>query len=389
MKQVLPVIVLSQFAGTSLWFVGNAVLPELKQALQLNQYAVSLVTSAVMLGFIAGTLVFAFFSLADRFSSVKLFFISSLLGAITNAAVAWLAKDAASLFTLRFLTGFFIAGIYPVGMKIAADWYEKGLGKAMGFLLGALVLGTAFPHLLKNRDFQLPWKSVLYFTSVFAFVGGMLMLAFVGDGPHRKQSEGFQWNAFAEIFKSKKWRQAAFGYFGHMWELYTYWGFVPVILSLYASKNNVELNIPLLSFLIIAVGTISCISGGYLSLKIGSAKVATTALLVSGICCFISPFIYQLPLFLFLAILFIWGLAVIPDSPQFSTLVSNYAPEHLKGTALKIYNSIGFSISTISLIVIDQVFHSTGFFGGENTFLLLGIGALVGLPSMIRLIRSK
>ena len=121
-KKILPVIVLAQFAGTSLWFVGNAVLPELKQTLGLSQYAVSNVTSAVMLGFIAGTLIFAFFSLADRYSPVKLFFICSLLGALSNAAVAWIATDATSLFSLRFITGFFIAGIYPVGMMIAADW---------------------------------------------------------------------------------------------------------------------------------------------------------------------------------------------------------------------------------------------------------------------------
>jgi len=369
--------------------VGNAVLPELKEFLHLDQYAVSLVTSAVMLGFITGTLVFAFFSLADRFSPVKLFFISSLLGALTNAAVAWLAKDAVSLFALRFITGLFIAGIYPVGMKIASDWYERGLGKALGFLLGALVLGTAFPHLLKNRDFELPWKTVLYYTSLFATVGGTLMLLFVGDGPFRKKSGGFQWNAFTEIFSSKKWRQAALGYFGHMWELYTFWGFVPLILELYEKKNGVPLNIPLLSFLIIAGGVISCIAGGYLSQRMGSAKVATIALIISGICCFISPVTFQMPLVFFILTLFIWGLAVIPDSPQFSTLVAQYAPEHLKGTALTIYNSIGFSISTISLIIIDRVFHSIGFFGGEKTFLLLGIGALVGLPFMFRLIRSK
>jgi len=174
-----------------------------------------------------------------------------------------------------------------------------------------------------------------------------------------------------------------------MWELYTYWGFVPLILSLYAEKNNISLNIPLLSFLIIACGSISCITGGYLSLKIGSAKVATTALLISGICCFISPFIYQLPLFAFLAVLFIWGLAVIPDSPQFSTLVANYAPGPLKGTALKNYNSIGFTISTISLVVVDRVYSANGFFGKENTMLLLGAGALMGLPSMFRLIKKK
>ena len=189
-KKVLPVIVLSQFAGTSLWFVGNAVLPELKESLHLCQYAVSLVTSAVMLGFIAGTLVFAFFSLADRFSPVKLFFISSLLGALTNLQLYGLQQMQYSFpFSLSYR--FFLAGIYPVGMKIAADWYEKGLGKALGFLLGALVLGTAFPHLLKNRDFELPWKSVLYFTSLFAVFGGLLMLLFVGDGPTEKNQEVF------------------------------------------------------------------------------------------------------------------------------------------------------------------------------------------------------
>lgn len=388
-KKILPVIVLSQFAGTSLWFVGNAVLPELKETLHLSQYALSHVTSAVMLGFIAGTLIFAFFSLSDRYSPVKLFFISSLLGALTNASVAWLATDAASLFALRFLTGLFIAGIYPVGMKIAADWFEKGLGKAMGFLLGALILGTAFPHLLKNRDFELPWKSVLYYTSTFAAIGGLLMLFFVGDGPYRKKSGGFRWNAFGKIFNSKKWRQAAIGYFGHMWELYTFWGFLPVILAVYAQKKGIELNISLLSFLIIGTGSIGAIAGGYISRSWGSAKVASTALFISGLCCFLSPFAYSLPISLFLFFLFIWGLTVSPDSPQFSTLVAQYAPDELRGTALTIYNSIGFSISTISLIVIDRIYYSNSFFAGENTLVLLGLGALFGLPSMMRLIRSK
>lgn len=386
---VLGLIVLSQFAGTSLWFVGNAILPELKTTLQLDQYAVSLVTSAVMIGFVTGTLVFAFFTLADRFSPVKLFFISSVCGAITNAAVVWFAKDATSLFLLRFVTGFFIAGIYPVGMKIAADWFEKGLGKALGFLLGALVLGTAFPHLLKNNDFHLPWKSVLYFTSIFAFVGGLMMLLFVGDGPYRKKSGAFKWNAIATIFKSKQMRQASLGYFGHMWELYTFWGFVPVMLALYATKNAVQLNIPLLSFLIIACGSISCVIGGFISLKTGSAKVALAALILSGLCCVVSLFIFQFPPWLFLAILFVWGLTVIPDSPQFSTLVAQYAPQDLKGTALTVYNSIGFCITIISLLVIDRVYHAATFISGEKTFILLLIGPLVGIISMVRLIKNK
>ena len=379
---------LSQFAGTSLWFVGNAILPELKTTLHLDQYAVSLVTSAVMIGFVTGTLAFAFFTLADRFSPVKLFFISSVCGAITNAVVVWFAKDATSLFLLRFVTGFFIAGIYPVGMKIAADWFEKGLGKALGFLLGALVLGTAFPHLLKNNDFHLPWKSVLYFTSMFAFLGGLMML-FVGDGPYRKKSGAFKWNAMATIFKSKKIQQASLGYFGHMWELYTFWGFVPVMLALYATKNAVHLNIPLLSFLIIGCGSVSCVIGGFISLKTGSAKVALAALILSGLCCVVSLFIFQFPPWLFLAILYIWGLTVIPDSPQFSTLVAQYAPDNLKGTALTIYNSIGFCITIISLLVIDRVYHAATFISGEKTFVLLMIGPLVGIISMVRLIKRN
>ena len=388
-KKVLPVIVLSQFAGTSLWFVGNAVLPELKESLQLSQYAVSLVTAAVMLGFIAGTLVFAFFSLADRFSPVKLFFISSLLGALTNSAVVWFVTDGNTLFLFRFLTGFFLAGIYPVGMKIAADWYGKGLGKALGFLLGALVLGTAFPHLLKNRDFELPWRSVLHITSAVAVFGGIIMLLFVGDGPYRKSSGGFRWDAFGKIFSSKKWRQAAFGYFGHMWEVYSFWGFLPLMIELYNKKNDLHLNIPFLSFIAIAIGAVGSVAGGYISEKIGSAKVAIWSLLISGICCFISPLSYSLPFFLFLLLLLVWGLTVVPDSPQFSSLVAQYAPEELRGTALTIYNSIGFAITTVSLYVIDRVFHSTGSLGGENTFALLGLGAVFGLPSAIRLIKNK
>ncbi len=386
---ILPVIVLSQFAGTSLWFVGNAVLPELKESLHLSQYAVSHVTSAVMLGFIAGTLVFALLALADRFSPVRLFFTSSLLGAFFNVAVAWWAKDATSLFILRFLTGFCLAGIYPVGMKIAADWFNKGLGQALGFLIGALVLGTAFPHLLKNRDFELPWKSVLYYTSLFALIGGILMLSFVGDGPYGKKSSGFHWNYIPSILKSVKWRQAAFGYFGHMWELYTFWGFLPLILGLYVTKNNANINVPLLSFLIIGAGGVSSVIGGYLSQRWGSARIAFIALFISGCCCLLSPIAFSFSPLLFLGLLFCWGVAIVPDSPQFSTLVAQYAPEQLRGTALTLYNSAGFTISVISLQVTDRIFHSNTTLGGTNTFMLLAIGPLLGLIAFYKQVLNR
>jgi MFS family permease len=385
-KYILPVIVLSQFAGTSLWFVGNALLPELKQSLQLDQYAVSLVTSAVLLGFVAGTLVFAFLSLADRFSPVHLFFFSSLLGAATTLAIP-IATNTTGLFMLRFFAGFFMAGIYPVGMKIAADWYEKGLGKALGYLIGALVLGTAFPHLLRNRDFALPWKHIIYYTSAFAIAGGFLMLL-IGNGPYRKKAGRFAWNALPAIFKSLRWRQAAFGYFGHMWELYALWGFAPVILELYAAGTNRSINIPLFSFLVIAIGSIGSVVGGYAAQRFGSARIAFISLLISGCCCLLSPLFFLLPVSVFIGLLMLWGFAAVPDSPQLSTLVAQYAPEQLRGTALTIYNSIGFFITIISLQVLDRIVHSNGWLSGKNSFILLGIGPLLGLISIYRLQRS-
>ena len=251
------------------------------------------------------------------------------------------------------------------------------------------MLGTAFPHLLKNREFELPWKTVLHITSVIAVIGGFLMILFVGDGPFRKSSGGFRWDAFGKIFGSKKWRQAAFGYFGHMWELYAFWGFTPLVLSLYAEKHQTDLNVPLLSFLIIGAGSIGCVAGGYLSATWGSARVAFITLFISGCCCLLSPLFYQLPFFIFITLLMIWGLTAAADSPQFSTLVAQYAPAELRGTALTIYNSIGFAITTVSLVVIDRLFYSDLFLAEDKALLVLGLGALFGLPGILRLTRQK
>lgn len=180
---IMPIIVLSQFAGTSLWFAGNAVITDLQNALHLDGTVLSHITSAVQFGFIAGTLVFALFTISDRFSPSKVFFICSIAGAITNLSVYLLTYNFASLMLFRILTGFFLAGIYPVGMKIAADHHEKGLGKSLGYLVGALVVGTAFPHLLKSFTQSISWEYVFIFTSIFAAGGGLLVLLLVPDGP--------------------------------------------------------------------------------------------------------------------------------------------------------------------------------------------------------------
>ena len=185
---ILPLIVLSQFAGTSLWFSGNAILPEISKTFQLEQAALAIVTSSVLIGFITGTFVFAISALADRFQPSLVFFLSSLFAATANLLILIPQQELSILIISRFSVGFFLAGIYPVGMKIAAEWYEKGLGKALGYLVGALVLGTAFPHLLKQSGWEYNWRTVLILPSCFALIGGLLMFLLVARGRNSKAS---------------------------------------------------------------------------------------------------------------------------------------------------------------------------------------------------------
>ncbi|MEM7040856.1 MAG: MFS transporter, partial [Bacteroidota bacterium] len=230
-RHILPVIVIAQFFCTSLWFAGNGVMYELMLNFELGEGAVGALTSSVQFGFIIGTLLFAVFSIPDRFSPSRVFLVCALLGALFNLGVIWEGNSLASILAFRFLTGFFLAGIYPVGMKIAADYYDKGLGKSLGLLVGALVVGTAFPHLLKEMKGELPWQFVLVATSSLAVLGGALMMLLVPDGPHRKPSQKIDFSAIRQVFRERQFRAAAFGYFGHMWELYTFWAFLPLVFA--------------------------------------------------------------------------------------------------------------------------------------------------------------
>ena len=353
--RILPAIVFSQFAGTSLWFAGNAILGQLQEAWNLPGEAIASVTTAVMLGFIVGTFVFALFSVADRFSTTRVFFVCATLGALANVLVTLLTPSYTLLLVCRFVTGFFIAGIYPVGMKIASDWFAGKLGKALGYLVGALVVGTAFPHLLKYLGAGLSWTFVLTGTSALAFLGGLTMLFFVGEGPHRKPGARFDPAKVVSVFKEKDFRAAAFGYFGHMWELYTFWAFLPAILTYYDSTHTGHIDPSLWTFIIIALGSLACIFGGIFSLKHGSGKVAFAFLTISGVLCLFSPLFYDLAPVFFLGILIIWGMAVIGDSAQFSSLNAQTAPKEFVGTALTIAVSIGFALTIPSIQLLGYL----------------------------------
>lgn len=332
--------------------------------------------SSVQFGFIIGTLLFAVLLIADRFSPSKVFFICAMLAALCNTSllVENLTKEIVIL--ARFGTGFFLAGIYPVGMKIAADYYDNALGKVLGFLVGALVLGTAFPFLLKAINLSTNYTLIIKITSILAILGGFLIVFFVPDGPLRKPSKQLKLKAGLSLFKIVSFRKAAFGYFGHMWELYAFWAFTPLAIKTINVINNTAFSIPFWTFLTISFGALACVLGGFFSVNFGSRKVALFSLLISGGFCILSPLLFLAPSGLFLISWCFWGMAVAADSPQFSTLVAKAVPLELKGTGLTIVTCIGFALSIVSIELLSFLslrLNST------LIFLFLSIGPLCGI----------
>ncbi len=382
---ILPVIVFSQFSGTSLWFAGNAILPDIQDDWGLSNAVAGWTSSSVQLGFIAGTFLFALLSIADRFPAKNVFFLSALIGSIANVLLVVAPHSLSSILVLRFLTGFFIAGIYPVGMKLAASWYTKGLGKALGYLVGALVLGTAFPHIL--RGFQtINWIFILIFISMLASFGGLLIFFLVSEGPNTKEGKSFKLGDLVNVFKVNKFRKASFGYFGHMWELYAFWTFIPLIIHEYDLVKNLNLNTSLLTFLIMSMGTLGCISGGIIATKSGSARVAFATLLVSGTCCLLLPLVFQLNPWIFIPFMLFWGFAVVADSPQLSTLNAQTVDPALVGTGLTIVISIGFLISVGSIELLN---FARGFIPIQYMFWLLIPGPVLGLLAISSFLKNQ
>lgn len=380
----LLVIVVAQFAGTSLWFAGNAVLPDLQPLLHspgLNGW----ITSAVQLGFIAGTLTFALRSIADRFPTTRVFFSSVLIAALFNSLPLLLPLHAGVVLLSRFGTGFFLAGVYPVGMKIAADWFRPVLGRAMGFLVGALVLGTAFPHLIRGLGTALPYQQVLLSVSLLAVAGGVLLLVFIPSKPVSGAATRFSMQAFGVLMKPGGLRSAVFGYFGHMWELYALWAFLPVLLTLYTTANpEVAINRPVWAFTGIAAGFVGCAAGGLLALRIGSQRVAVGNLIVSGCCLLLVPVTLSMPPAVLLLFLVVYGMSLAGDSPQLTTLVSVYVPNDIRGSVLTLVTCLGFSITIVSIQglawLLDQTHQSVWAFYLLLPGPVLGVWGLVAAP---------
>jgi MFS family permease len=380
--RALALLSLAELLGMSLWFSASAVVPALRVEWSLSPANASWLTVAVQLGFVSGTLLSALLNLPDVINVRRLFALSAFGGALVNAAFGLYAQGPRAGIALRFLTGLFLAGVYPPGMKIMATWFRERRGMALGVLVGALTLGKASPYLVNGLG-SANWRHNILFVSLLAVCGGLIVLFFVDDGPFALPAARFDWQQAIKVFTNRGVRLANFGYFGHMWELYAMWTWTPVMirasLALQGSKPGLA---EVASFMVIGCGAIGCVAAGLLADRVGRTVVTSWAMAISGSCCLIIGFCFGLNPVLLLVIAAIWGASVVADSAQFSTCVTELGDQQYIGTALTIQTCLGFLLTTVSIELIPRIERLVGW---RYAFMILAPGPLFGVISMLRL----
>lgn len=366
----------------SLWFSASAVVPALRTEWNLNDSSVSWLTIAVQLGFVSGTLLSALLNLPDIFNVRRLFATCAFAGALSNAVFGLYAHGPNTGIALRFLTGVFLAGVYPPGMKVMATWFQRSRGMALGILIGALTLGKASPYLI-NGIGSANWRHNILVISFFAIAGGLVVLFFVQEGPYAMPRARFDWKQAIKVFRDRGVRLANFGYFGHMWELYAMWLWLPVMIrASFASRHAYPGLAEIASFLVIGCGVIGCVAGGIIADRIGRTLVTSWAMAMSGGCCLIIGFLFDANPVLLLLVSAIWGATVIADSAQFSACVTELSNPKYIGTALTIQTCVGFLLTSISIKLVPEMVNAAGW---RYAFMILAPGPFLGVFAMLRL----
>jgi MFS family permease len=354
------------------WFSASAVAPALAAAWSLDDSGKAWLTMSVQMGFVAGALLSALLNLADRIPAHILFACSAVAAAASTASIVVWAHDLASAVVLRSLTGFFLAGVYPVGMKIVSTWTQKDRGLGIGLLVGALTLGSAAPQLLNALGDTNNWQNVLYISSAAATLGGLIALALVRQGPYQSPAPPFRWAYAGQILRDRPVLLANLGYLGHMWELYAMWAWI----ALYAHSSTI-------AFFAIAAGGPGSLIAGYIADKTGRTTVTIASMGVSAACALCIGFFYSSPLLATVAI--VWGFAIVADSAQFSACVTELCAREYLGTALTLQTSLGFLLTMLTIRLVPLV---QARIGQQWSFSILALGPILGIVAMLILRRD-
>jgi MFS family permease len=366
------------------WFSASAVVPALRVEWQLTAAGSVWLTASVQLGFVTGALTAAVLNLADRVPAHRLVAVCALLAAAATAALAAFSHGLASAVPLRFATGIALAGVYPPGLKLMTSWFDRGRGLALGVLVGALTLGSALPQLI-SAFAALPWRAVLVVAAVLGLAGSALAARYVRSGPLAAPAPPFQPRYVLALFRQRGPRLANLGYFGHMWELYAMWTWLPAYLTASTARTGTPLPIGVAAFLAIGVaGVIGCLLGGWLGDRVGRARLAAVAMATSGTCCLFAAFAFGGPPPVVLALALVWGAAVIADSGLFSACTSQVVDPRYTGTALTTQTAIGFLLTVVTIQATPLVAERAGW---PVAVALLGLGPAAGAVAMVRLAR--